>query len=47
MARAKFVSGLVDANVRIGFIGAGDISSLHFEGVKKTKGAELVGLWSR
>eukprot|EP01047_Picozoa_sp_COSAG01_P015723 COSAG01_NODE_791_length_13556_cov_214.163930_11_plen_219_part_00 len=34
--------------VRIGFIGAGDISNLHAEGLRACAGsAELVGLWSR
>ncbi len=32
---------------KIGFIGAGDISLLHAEGVKETHGAELVGIWNR
>eukprot|EP00931_Biecheleriopsis_adriatica_P039043 TRINITY_DN22322_c0_g1_i1.p1 TRINITY_DN22322_c0_g1~~TRINITY_DN22322_c0_g1_i1.p1 ORF type:complete len:345 (+),score=41.79 TRINITY_DN22322_c0_g1_i1:77-1111(+) len=31
---------------RIGFIGCGDISTLHFEGVRKCEGAELAGLWN-
>ena len=33
--------------VRVGFIGAGDISKLHAAGVAKAKRAELVGLWNR
>lgn len=32
---------------KIGFIGAGDISLLHAEGVKEAHGAELVGVWNR
>ena len=32
---------------KVGFIGAGDISLLHAEGVKETRGAELVGIWNR
>ena len=32
---------------KVGFIGAGDISLLHAEGVKETHGAELVGIWNR
>jgi predicted dehydrogenase len=33
--------------VRIGFIGAGDISNLHAAGVRACDRAELVGLWNR
>ena len=33
--------------LRIGFIGAGDISNLHFEGIAALDGAVLHGLWSR
>lgn len=32
---------------KVGFIGAGDISLLHAEGVKEAQGAELTGLWNR
>ena len=32
---------------KVGFIGAGDISLLHAEGVKEAQGAELIGLWNR
>ena len=32
---------------KIGFIGAGDISLLHAEGVKETQDAELIGIWNR
>ena len=32
---------------KVGFIGAGDISLLHAEGVKAAQGAELIGLWNR
>ena len=32
---------------KVGFIGAGDISLLHAEGVKEAHGAELVGVWNR
>lgn len=31
----------------IGFIGAGDISTLHIEGVQKCPTGRFVGLWSR
>ena len=33
--------------VKVGFIGAGDISLLHAEGVQKAENAELVGIWNR
>ncbi len=33
--------------LRIGFIGAGDISNLHAEGIAALDGAVLHGLWSR
>lgn len=33
--------------IRIGMIGAGDISNLHAAGVHKARHAELVGLWNR
>ena len=33
--------------VRIGFLGAGDISNLHASGVNKCGRAELMGLWNR
>ncbi|KAK3274098.1 hypothetical protein CYMTET_17704 [Cymbomonas tetramitiformis] len=33
--------------VRVGFIGAGDISNLHAAGVRKSSHARLVGLWNR
>ena len=32
---------------KVGFIGAGDISLLHAEGVQEAEGAELTGLWNR
>ena len=32
---------------KVGFIGAGDISLLHAEGVQEAEGAELAGLWNR
>ncbi|MGE4550875.1 MAG: Gfo/Idh/MocA family oxidoreductase, partial [Opitutales bacterium] len=32
---------------KVGFIGAGDISLLHAEGVQEAHGAELTGLWNR
>ena len=32
---------------KVGFIGTGDISLLHAEGVKEAQGAELTGLWNR
>ena len=32
---------------KIGFIGAGDISLLHAEGVEETQDAELIGIWNR
>ena len=33
--------------IKVGFIGAGDISLLHEEGVNLSKNAELVGIWNR
>ncbi|MFH1571306.1 MAG: Gfo/Idh/MocA family oxidoreductase [Gemmatimonadota bacterium] len=33
--------------VRIAFIGAGDVSALHGEAVRRCPGAELAGLWNR
>eukprot|EP00039_Didymoeca_costata_P010293 m.138333 g.138333 ORF g.138333 m.138333 type:complete len:372 (-) comp14775_c0_seq3:19-1134(-) len=33
--------------VRVGFLGAGDIATLHLEGIKKLNNTELVGIWSR
>ena len=33
--------------IKVGFIGAGDISLLHNEGVKQTEDAELIGIWNR
>lgn len=33
--------------IRVGFLGAGDISVLHAAAVKKCPGAELAGLWNR
>jgi len=33
--------------IKVGFIGAGDISLLHEEGVKLAKNAELIGIWNR
>jgi predicted dehydrogenase len=35
------------APTRVGFIGAGDISNLHAEGVRECRDAELLGLWNR
>ena len=32
---------------KVGFIGAGDISLLHAEGLKETREAELLGIWNR
>uniref|UniRef100_A0A7S1FIU7 Gfo/Idh/MocA-like oxidoreductase N-terminal domain-containing protein n=1 Tax=Noctiluca scintillans TaxID=2966 RepID=A0A7S1FIU7_NOCSC len=33
--------------LRVGFFGAGDISNLHAEAVRRCPGVELVGLWNR
>ena len=33
--------------IKVGFIGAGDISLLHEEGVNLSKNAKLVGIWNR
>ena len=33
--------------INVGFIGAGDISLLHFEAIKKYEGAILKGIWTR
>ena len=33
--------------VKVGFLGAGDISLLHAEGIAETPGVELKGLWNR
>src|SRR5262245_58973599 len=33
--------------IGIGFLGAGDVSSLHAEGVRQCPDARLVGLWNR
>jgi predicted dehydrogenase len=33
--------------IRCAFIGAGDISQLHAQGIKDNPGVELVGVWSR
>eukprot|EP00746_Dinoflagellata_sp_MGD_P040553 gnl/MRDRNA2_/MRDRNA2_19799_c0_seq2.p1 gnl/MRDRNA2_/MRDRNA2_19799_c0~~gnl/MRDRNA2_/MRDRNA2_19799_c0_seq2.p1 ORF type:complete len:278 (+),score=55.65 gnl/MRDRNA2_/MRDRNA2_19799_c0_seq2:76-909(+) len=37
---------LADAVVKVGFIGCGDISTLHARAVAKTEGVQLVGLWN-
>lgn len=37
----------VSSPVRVGFIGAGEISGLHALALKEIPGAELAGLWSR
>ena len=34
-------------STRIGFLGAGDVSLLHGEAVRRCPGAEVVGLWNR
>ena len=36
-----------EQRVGIGMIGAGDVSLLHAEGIRKTPSADLVGLWNR
>eukprot|EP01065_Artemidia_motanka_P000135 TRINITY_DN10048_c0_g1_i3.p1 TRINITY_DN10048_c0_g1~~TRINITY_DN10048_c0_g1_i3.p1 ORF type:complete len:357 (+),score=80.65 TRINITY_DN10048_c0_g1_i3:287-1357(+) len=41
--QARLASGAV----RVGFIGAGDISNLHAKAVRSMPGAELVGIWNR
>ena len=33
--------------IKVGFIGAGDISLLHSEGVYSAENAELTGIWNR
>lgn len=33
--------------IKVGFIGAGDISLLHAEGVRASGNAELIGIWNR
>ena len=33
--------------IRVAFLGAGDVSTLHAEGVKQCQDAKLVGLWTR
>src|SRR5436309_6320589 len=33
--------------IRVAFLGAGDVSTLHAEGVKQCPDANLVGLWNR
>jgi predicted dehydrogenase len=38
---------LTKDTIGVGFIGAGDISILHAQAVKKCPGAKLVGLWNR
>ena len=35
------------SSIRIAFIGAGDVSVLHGEAVRRCPGAEVVGLWNR
>ena len=35
------------STVKVGFLGAGDISLLHAEGIAETPGVELKGLWNR
>ena len=44
--RARGLAGSA-APLKIGFIGAGDISNLHHEGLAATDGATVHGLWSR
>jgi len=34
-------------NIKIGFLGAGDIADLHAKAVNDLQGAELVGIWNR
>jgi len=34
-------------DINVAFIGAGDISDLHAEGIAQTDGAKLVGIWNR
>ena len=47
-ARCRGLSAAAAAEpLRIGFIGAGDISNLHAEGIAALPGATLHGLWSR
>ncbi len=36
-----------DDTIGVGFIGAGDVSVLHAEAVRRCPGAKLVGLWNR
>ena len=38
---------MAEQPIRVGFIGAGDISILHGEAIKRLEEAELVGLWNR
>ena len=33
--------------IKVGFIGAGDISLLHAESVQASSNAELTGIWNR
>ena len=33
--------------INVGFIGAGDISFLHYEAIKNCKDANLKGIWTR
>lgn len=39
--------GTSNDTLGIGFIGAGDVSSLHAEAVRRCSGARLIGLWNR
>ncbi len=34
-------------NIRIGFLGAGEVAERHAEAIQKCEGAELTGLWNR
>ncbi len=36
-----------DETIGVGFIGAGDVSVLHAEAVRRCPGAKLIGLWNR
>ena len=38
---------MAEQPIRVGFIGAGDISILHGEAIKRLEDAELAGLWNR
>ena len=38
---------MTDETIGVGFIGAGDVSVLHAEAIRRCPGARLVGLWNR